>query len=211
VKNGGSKEIEPLAAIYGGNVKKARNNGIPALVALLGASLLFTGCKSAPDLTAAQAQALIQASYDQSPPVGAAITVSDLGMQQGVTAKYWDRSKAYPNHYWADFKLTPEGKKAVTLAGGGDTIEWRPDSPEDKNFSIVVTAIATNHLKARDVQDPQDVVGGTKTAVFSEAVSLDGVPAPLQDIAHNPGNQLSTKKTATFVLDGGAWKLQSIT
>jgi len=46
--------------------------------------------------------------------------------------------------------------------------------------------------------------------VFSEAVSLDGVPAALADIAHNPGNKLSTKKTATFVVDGGAWKLQSI-
>jgi len=191
-------------------VRNAGNRTILGVVALLGAGLLMSGCKSAPDLTAAQAQALIQASYDQSPPVGATITVSDLGMQQGVTAKYWDRSKAYPNHYWADFKLSPEGKKAVALAGGGDVIEWRPDSQDDKEFSVVVTTAATNHLKARDVQDPQDVVGGTKTAVFTESVSLDGVPSPLQDIAHNPGNRLSTKKTATFTLDGGAWKLQSI-
>jgi hypothetical protein len=36
------------------------------------------------------------------------------------------------------------------------------------------------------------------------------VPAPLQEIAHNPGNKLSGKKTATFSLDGGAWKLASI-
>jgi len=35
-----------------------------------------------------------------------------------VTAKYWDRVKAYPNNYWADFKLTDEGKKVVTLAKG---------------------------------------------------------------------------------------------
>jgi hypothetical protein len=186
--------------------------GVIALVGagLVSAGLAVSGCKSAPDLTTAQAQALIQANYDQSPPVGAAITVGDLGMQQGVTAKYWDRSKAYPNHYWADFKLTPEGKKAVALAGGGDVIEWRPDSPDDKKFSVVVTAVATNHLKARNVQDPQDVVGGTKTAIFNEAVSLDGVPTPLQEIAHDPGNRLSAKKTATFVLDGGAWKLQSV-
>src|SRR5580658_570046 len=211
VKNGGSKQFEPLGAVYGGNVEKEWNKRILGIVVLLSAGLLLAGCKSAPDLTTAQAQALIQASYDQSPPVGAAATVTDLGMQQGVTAKYWDRSKASPNRYWADFKLTPEGKKAVTLTGGGDVIEWRPDSLDDKNFSVVVTTVATNHLKARDVQDPQDVVGGTKTAVFTESVSLDGVPAPLQDIAHNPGNQLSTKKTATFVLENGAWKLQSIT
>ncbi len=180
-------------------------------VAVLGcAGLLATGCKSAPDLTAAQAQALIQAKYDASPAVGAAINVSDLGMRQGVTAKYWDRSKAYPNNYWADFKLTPEGKKVVTLAGGGDEIQWRPDSTVDKTFSVVVTAVATNHLKAKDVKDPQDEVGGTKSVVYTEAVSLDGVPSALGDIAHNPGNKLSTKKTATFALDGGAWKLESI-
>lgn len=211
MKNGGSKKFETLSALYGGNLKKAGNNRILAVVALLSAGLLFTGCKSAPDLTAAQAQALIQASYDQSPPTGVAITIFDLGMQQGVTAKYLDRSKAYPNHYWADFKLTPEGKKAFTLANGGDVIEWRPDSPDDKKFSVVVTTTAANHLKARDVQDPQDVVGGTKTAIFTETVPLDGVPAPLQDMAHNPGTKLSSKKTATFTLDNGAWKLQSIT
>jgi hypothetical protein len=211
VKNGGSKEFGPLCALYGGNVKKVRNNRILAVVVLLGAGLLFSGCKSAPDLTAAQAQALIQASYDQSAPVGAAITVFDRGMQQGVTDKYWDRAKAYSNNYWADFKLTPEGKKVVTLAGGGDVIQWRPDSVADKNFSVVVTTVATNHLKARNVKDPQDEVAGTKNCVFTEVVPLDGVPGPLQDMAHNPGTRLSTTRTATFTLENGAWKLQSIT
>ncbi len=115
--------------------------------ALLSAGLLFAmsfiaACKSALELTAVQAQTLIQAKYDQEPAAGAAITVNDLGMRQGVTAKYWDRSKAYPNNYWADFKLSPDGKKAVTLPGGGDTIQWRPDSPEDKRYSIVVTSVA---------------------------------------------------------------------
>jgi len=180
------------------------------VAALLGAGMLITSCKSAPELSAANAQALIQAKYDASPSVGAAITVDDLGMREGVTAKYWDRSKAYPNKFWADFKLTPDGKKVVTAAGGGDEIQWRPQSPDDKTFTVVVTAVATNHLKAKDVQDPQDEVGGTKSAVFTEAVSLDGVPGPLQDIAHNPGNKLSTKRTATFAVDSGAWKLESI-
>jgi len=178
--------------------------------ALLGAGMLLTGCKSAPELTAAEAQALIQARYDATPATGAAVTVDDLGMREGVTAKYWDRSKAYPNKYWADFKLTPEGKKAITLPGGGDEIQWRPQSMDDKTFSVVVSTAAANHLKAKGVSDPQDVVAGTKSATFTEAKSLDGVPGPLADIAHNPGNKLSTKRTATFRLDGGAWKLDSI-
>ncbi len=189
------------------NMWDVRNVGVAAL---LGAALLFTGCKSAPDLTAAQAQALIQAKYDASPAMGAAITVGDQGMIQGATAKYWERTKVYPNKYWADFTLTPDGKKALTLTGGGDVIQWRPESADDKNFTVVVTSVATNHLKARDVKDPQDDVGGTKSVIYTEAVSLDGVPAPLQDIAHNPGHQLSSKKTATFAVNNGAWTLQSI-
>jgi hypothetical protein len=196
--------------VYGGEVKNLRNRNILGAVALLGVGLLITGCKSAPDLTAANAQALIQAKYDQDPAAGAAITITDLGMRQGVTAKYWDRSKAYPNKFWADFKLSPEGKKVVTLPGGSDVIEWRPDSPDDKRFSMVVTTVATNHLKARNVKDPQDEAGGTKSVVYTEAENLDGLPAPLEDMAHDPGNRLSTTKTATFALEGGAWKLQSI-
>jgi hypothetical protein len=183
---------------------------VSGIVALLCAGFLLAGCKSAPELTASQAQALIQAKYDQSPAVPVAITVYDLGMRQGVTAKYWDRSKAYPNGYWADFKLTPEGKRALTLANGGDLIEWRPDNPDDKSFHIVITTVAGSHLKARDVKDPQDETGGGKSAAFSESVSLDGVPAPLADMAHNPGTKLSTRRTAAFNLDGGAWKLDSI-
>jgi hypothetical protein len=177
--------------------------------AILGAGLWLAGCKSAPELTATEAQSLIQARYDQSPAVPVTIRIDDLGMQQGVTAKYWDRSKAYPNKFWADFKLSDAGKKAVKLANGGDTIEWRPDSTEDKSFSLLVTSVATNHLKARDVKDPQDD-GANKTVSFNEAVSFDGLPAPLVAIAHNPGNKLSTHRTATFTLDGGAWKLQSV-
>jgi len=73
-----------------------------------------------------------------------------------------------------------------------------------------VVTLAANHLKAHDIKEIQDEVGGTKSAVFTESENLDGVPGPLQNIAHNPGNKLSSKKTATFALDGGAWKLQSI-
>ena len=98
----------------------------------------------------------------------------------------------------------------MTVAGGGDIIQWRPESAEDKNFSVMLTTVATNHLKARNVADPQDEGSGTKTSVFTETVNLDGIPSPLQDMAHAAGNRLSSKKTATFALDGGAWKLQSI-
>jgi hypothetical protein len=183
-------------------------------LALLASGTLLTGCKSAPELTATQAQALIQASYDQTVPVGANIVVNDLGMRQGATAKYWARTKVYPNKYWADFTLTDDGKKALKLANGGDVIEWRPDSPTDSKFSVTVITVAANHLKAHDVSNIQDevvpAVDTAKGAGYIEGVSLDGVPQPLQDIAHNPGNRLSRKRHADFSLEGGSWKLHGI-
>jgi hypothetical protein len=193
------------------NLGQVRFVGVLAfsLASLSVAGLLVAGCKSAPDLTAADAQALIQAKYDQTPAVGANILVDDLGMRMGATDKYWNRTIIYPNKFWADFKLTDESKKALKLQNGGDVIQWRPESTDDKNYSIIVVSVAANHLKARDVKDPQDDVGG-KGVSFTESVNLDGVPGPLQDIAHNPGNKLSHKRQAEFALDGGAWKLVSI-
>ena len=47
-------------------------------------------------------------------------------MQQGVHANYWLGTKRYPNGYWADFTLTPDGKKAVKLLEGGDIINGGP-------------------------------------------------------------------------------------
>jgi hypothetical protein len=183
-------------------------------LALLASGTLVTGCKSAPELTATQAQALIQASYDQTVPAGANIVVNDLGMRQGATAKYWTRTKVYPNKYWADFTLTDDGRKALKLANGGDVIEWRPDSPTDSKFSVTVVTVAANHLKAHDVSSIQDevvpAVDTAKGAAYIEGVSLDGVPQPLQDIAHNPGNRLSRKRHADFSLEGGSWKLHGI-
>ncbi len=178
-------------------------------LAILGAGMVLAGCKSAPELTQAQALSMIQAKYDATPAVGANIIVNNDGMVQGATAKYWNRTTIYPNKYWADFTLTPEGKKVVKQVTGGDVIKWRPDSPTDTKYSIVMVTVATNHLKARDIKDIQDV-GQTKTVTFTEGVDLTGVPDPLVGIAHNPGNQLSSTRTADFVLDGGAWKLQSI-
>ena len=184
-------------------------------MALLGAGLfLAVGCKSTPELTQANALALIQAKYDQAPPAGINFTVSDLGMRQGIVAKYWERTKVYPNRFWADFTLTPEGKKVIKLPKGGDVIEWRPDSTTDTHFVAVVVTATANRLKARDIKDIQDEtlpgVDSAKGAAFTESVDFTGVPDPLQNIAHNPGNTLSSKRQADFSLEGGAWKLHSI-
>lgn len=182
---------------------------------LLGAGLVMGGCKSAPELSKDQALKMVQDKYDQTAPVGVNILVDDAGMRQGATAgKLWDRTKVYPNKLWADFKLTADGKKAVVLPGGGDTIEWRPASLDDKNYTIVVTTLAANHLKAKDMGDLQDeMLPGADTAKagkFTESVNLTGVPQVLQDIAHTPGNKLSTKKQANFALANGEWTLKSI-
>jgi hypothetical protein len=188
-----------------------KNLGVAAFVAL---GMMGAGCKSAPELTPPQALAMVQAKYDQTPPAGINILVNEVGMRQGVTSKLWDRTKVYPNKLWADFKLTPDGKKAVVLPGGGDTIEWRPASLEDKNYTIVVTTTAANHLRAHDMGDLQDEMlpgaDTSKSGKFTEGQNLTGVPQVLQDIAHNPGNRLSTKKQADFALVNRAWTLKSI-
>ncbi|MGB8032170.1 MAG: hypothetical protein WCF30_21175 [Terracidiphilus sp.] len=190
-------------------MKNAVKLEVLGVLVSLGAGLLMAGCKSAPDLTQAQALTMIQAKYDQTPAAPMSITVNSTGMVQGVTAKYWFETKRYPNGYWADFTVTPDGGKVLTLASGGSVIQWRPDNPTDPKFVIVIQTVATNHLKARDVGDIQSV-GDTRIASFTEEVNLDGIPQPLADIAHNPGNKLSALRQATFVLTNGAWTLQSI-
>jgi len=191
-------------------VKKALKICGLGVVSLTCAGLLLAGCKSAPELSKDNAQALIQAHYDGLAPVSANVLVNDDGMKTGVTAKYWDRSKAYPNHIWADFKLTDAGKKAVKLPSGGDTIEWHPESATDTKYTIVVNPVQTNHLKARNLADPQDEMNGAKSVRFDEVTSLENVPDALQTMARHTGTRISARRTATFVLDNGAWKLQSI-
>jgi hypothetical protein len=209
VKNGGSKQFERFNVIYGGNVKNAGMLQTLGALALLGAGLVAAGCKSAPELSQSAALAMVQADYDQAAPVPTDVVVNDLGMREGVTAKYWEGIKKYPNGYWADFKLTPDGAKLVKLAGGGDVIEWRPDGPSDPHFSVTMTTVAASHPKAVNPGDVEDN-GNGKTMEYSEDVNLDGLPDPLQGIAHNPGNTLSTRRHANFVLANGAWKLDSI-
>jgi hypothetical protein len=177
---------------------------------VLGVGTMFTGCKSAPELSKDQAMSMINAHYEAAAPSGFDINVNNDGMVQGATAKYWQRTTIYPNKYWADFKLTDQGKKLIKQSSGADVIQWRPSSPTDKSFSIVVTTTVLKHRMARDIKDIQDVGSKTKTVVFTEGVDLSDLPQPLVDIAHNPGNQLTTTRTATFVLDGDNWKLQSV-
>jgi hypothetical protein len=195
-------------AVYGGNVKNA---GKMLVIGMLG---LLSGCKSAPELTKANALALIQAKYEQSPAAGVAIAVDVQGLKDGVAANYWKKATVYPNRIWGDFSLTPEGKKAVKLSSGGDTLQWRPDHDPDPNYAVVVTSVATSHLKAQDVQDAQDeVLSGAATAKgadFNEVVNLDSLPAPLAKIAHNAINKLVTKRHADFAFENGAWVLHSI-
>jgi hypothetical protein len=196
-------------------VKKMLNWKSLGVAVLVGFAFVVAGCKSAPELSKEQALKMIQDKYDQTAPVGVNILVDDAGMRLGATSKLWDRTKVYPNRLWADFKLTPEGKKAVVLPGGGDMIEWRPASLEDKKYSIVVTSTAANHLRAKDLGDLQDeMLPGADTAKagkYTEVANLTGIPEPLQHIiADNPLNKVSSRKQADFALENGSWQLKRI-
>ena len=180
-----------------------------AALVLLGAGGFLAGCKSAPDLTQDQAKTMIQAKYDKDPGTVFNIAVNDRGMQQGVTAKYWLGVKRYPNGYWGDFKLTPDGMKVLKLQSGGDTIQWRPEGPNDPNYTIIVVPLMPSKLKIRNPGDVQSVAD-TDTMTYMEDVDLSNLPGTMQALANNPSNKLSTKRMATFSLANGAWALQSI-
>jgi hypothetical protein len=184
----------------------AKNFGVLVLLAI---GILASGCKTAPPLTQADAQAMIQAKLDQSAPQPFTIVLNDAAMQQGISDKYWQGVKKYPNGYWGDFKLTDVGKKQVKLSDGSDVIKWRPDGSDDLNYTYNLSTIALNHPKARSLGEVQDA-GSTKVAGFYEDVVLTGIPDALATIAHRPGNERSRRRQATFALDGGTWKLQSI-
>ena len=193
-------------------MKRAMKYGLLGVLSIMGAGWAVTGCKSAPELSQADAQKLIQAYYDQQAATTIIINVDQDGIRQGVTAKYWKLIKAYPNNRWADLDVTDDGKKVLTLNGGGNTIQWRPDEQGKGHFYI--TTVAANHPKIKEVGDPQDdVVPGVDTAKscrFTEEANFTGVPDPLQQIAHNPGNVLTSRRTADFALDSGNWKVHSV-
>jgi hypothetical protein len=193
-------------------VKKAGTFQAMGALLLMGAGLWVAGCNSAPNLSSADAQKLVQAYYDQQPATTFIVNVNETGLKQGFDAKYWKLTKVYPNKKWADYELTDEGKKVLTLNGGGTVIQWRPD--EDGKGHFYVTTVQANHPIIKDVEEPQDdvVVGvdKAKTARFTEDENFAGVPQALQDIAHNPGNTLATKRHADFAYEGGAWKVHGV-
>ena len=186
---------------------------VAGAIALLGAGLILAGCKSAPPLSQQQAQELIQSKYDQSAATPITITLTDPGMVQGVDAKYWDRTKVYPNRLWADFTLTPDGKKLISVPGGGNVIEWRPMTVGDMHYSVSVSTVSTTHLKATNVRNVQsEMFPGASKAMgcdYDEVVDFTGVPAPLAAIGHNPGNLISIQRHADFALVNGAWVLKA--
>lgn len=193
-------------------MKRALKFEVLCALLLMGAGWWLAGCKSTPDLSKADVQKLVQSYLDQQPPASFIINVNESGLKQGFDAKYWKLTKVYPNKKWADYDLTDDGKKVVTLNGGGTTIQWRPDDMGKGHF--YVTTVATSHGKVKDVQDPQDdIVPGVdtaKSAVFIEDVDLAGLPDPLQQMAHNQGNVLSSKRHADFALEGGNWKVHDV-
>ena len=126
-------------------------------VVFLGISgLMMTGCKSAPDLTAGQALSMVQAKYDQTPPVGVNILVNDPGMLRGVDGQALGADEDVSQQDLGRFQADPRGEEGCVLPDGGDMIEWRPASLDDKDYTIVVTTVAANHLKAHDMGDLQD-------------------------------------------------------
>jgi hypothetical protein len=180
-------------------------------MALLGAGLLvFAGCKSAPPLTQQDALAMVQAKYDKAPAEPISFVISDLGMRKGIVAKYWAETKKYPNGYWADFKVTPDGAKVVKVSSSDNTIQWHPASSSDKTYVVAASTVPTVHHKIKDMSSLEDAGSGVKTATYSEIDVLDALPSGLRDIIEDPNNKISTKRTAIFSLVDNKWQLQSI-
>ncbi len=194
-------------------MKSALKMQLWGAVLIMGLGLAVTGCKSAPELTQAQAQKLIQDYNDQQPPVHIHVYVDYTGLKQGVDAKYWKVVKAFPaNKYWGDLDLTDEGKKVYKLDDGSSTIHWRPDEQNKGHF--YVDTVQGSHPKISEVSEPQDdVVPGVETAKsckFTATANLDGMPDTVKTMAHDTGNILTNRHTAEFALENGIWKVHAI-
>ena len=105
----------------------------------------------------------------------------------------------------------------MTLPGGGDVIEWRPANQDDtRHHPVVVLTVVANHSAGARHGRPagRDALPGSGTAQAGEVhrgrESDWACRRCSQDIAHNPGNKLSTKKQADFALENGTWLLKSI-
>ena len=106
--------------VEGGNVKNAVKLQVLGILVAFAAGLWMAGCKSAPDLTQAQALTMIQAKYDQTPAAPVSITVNDSRHAAGVTAKYWFETKRYPNGYWGGLYGDARRQEGTHVAGGGE-------------------------------------------------------------------------------------------
>ena len=205
-------EIRPQELPREGVMRKIMGSSLLGITALAGT--IFAGCNMAPNLDQEGARQLIQAHYASLAPVPIVIMVNRTGLKQGIDAKYWKLTKVYPNNSWADYTLTPEGKQVLALQAGGDVIQWRPDQNGFAHF-FVATAVAT-HPRVVNVEPVEDDVipnvPKAKSTWFVEAADFTGVPMPLQDIAHNPGNTntFSTRRQVEFALEGGVWKVHEI-
>jgi len=78
----------------------------------------------------------------------------------------------------------------------------RPESAGDKGYSVVVVTVAAitlRHAISRRYRTRRAEEGHR----FTKASPGTGSPARCRTSAHNPGNKLSAKRHADFVLDGG--------
>jgi len=126
-------------------------------LAFLGAGLLLTGCKTAPELTQANAQALIQAKYDQTPAVGVSIAWTNWGLGRAWRPSIGSGPSSIPTDS-GRLHANPRGQEGAQAAKWGRCDPVAPESAEDKHFSVIVVTVAANHLKAHDVKEPQDEI-----------------------------------------------------
>ena len=85
-----------MYVFYGGKVKNAAKMNVLLALAIMGVGVVLSGCKRAPELTQANALAMIQAKYDAMPAAGVNITLNNDGMVQGAN-RILERTKVYPN------------------------------------------------------------------------------------------------------------------
>jgi len=97
------------------------------------------------------------------------------------------------------------------VAKGGDVIQWHPLNAGDKNFSVVVVTVAANHLKAHDVGDPQDDVGGDQDRLVRGDRKPGRRAERFADHVNGPGNRLSSRHMPLLRWMGAPGKLQSTT
>ena len=145
------------------------------MLGFLSAGMLLSGCKSAPELTKANALALIQAKYDQTPAAGVAIAVDVHGLKDGVQAKYWEKATVYANRIWGDFKLTPDGKKVlqrISRETGGTFFEVSKKQPIDKIYERVQEELRNQYSLGYTSDQPNSGTDYRRISLITNQKSL---------------------------------------